>query len=70
MVVINGSVCSTHTDMDHMVTSGAVNMVLVSACMAQGQMTALNKTLINTRPLKSPRGRVCVCVCVCFLDMH
>lgn len=54
----------THTYIDRVVTSGVVNTELVSVCMAQGHLTALNKTLINTRPLKAPGGTVCVCVCV------
>lgn len=70
MIVINDSVCSieTHTlihvntYIDRVVTSGAVNMELVSVCVAQGHLTALNKSLINTRPLKAPCGIVCVCV--------
>lgn len=58
----------SHTYIDRVVTSGAVNMELVSVCVAQGHLTAINKTLINTRPLKALCGMVCVCVS--FLGMY
>lgn len=43
----------------------SVNVVLVSVCVAPSHLTALNKTLINTRSLNAPYGMVGACVCVC-----
>lgn len=57
------SLRATHTE--PMVSSGAVNIVLVSVCVAPSHLTALNKTLINTRSLNAPDGMVGVRVCVC-----
>lgn len=62
--------CTHINTVDHVVTSRAVNMELVSVCMAQGHLTAPNKTLINTRPLKVPAGSVFVCVCVFAMDLR
>lgn len=43
-------------------TSKAASMELVSVCIARGHLTAPNKTLINTVPLKAPAGSGFVCV--------
>lgn len=58
--------CTHMNIVDHVVTSRAVNMELLSVCMAQGHLTAPNKTLINTRPLKAPADSMFVCVCLCL----
>lgn len=63
----------THEPADN---SGAVDVLLVSVCVAPSHLTALNKTLINTRSLNAPDGmvgvhaRVRVCVRVCARALH